>query len=109
MADISDNTKKRYESDRFLYTRTKYVYDYALETWYPQLKHATLESQFIQLTLEEMEALYHSCLDKMHNSADTKKTTDKDKEILQEVNNILVFTVFELLPKVFPQAFKENN
>jgi hypothetical protein len=89
---ISEATQKKIDDNKFFYSRAKYVFDYAMQEWYQPLEHATLKTEFLRLSEEEIGAIYGACIDELYKKGPKKserpqRTTEEQIKILQAVRN----------------------
>jgi hypothetical protein len=80
MTEIPEETKKKIEESKFLYSRTKYIFDFALETWYEPLKEFTMKTIFVPISLQEAELIYDICEFKKNNLSEEKEKMIKKIE-----------------------------
>eukprot|EP01102_Stenamoeba_stenopodia_P013452 TRINITY_DN4369_c0_g1_i1.p1 TRINITY_DN4369_c0_g1~~TRINITY_DN4369_c0_g1_i1.p1 ORF type:complete len:361 (-),score=86.40 TRINITY_DN4369_c0_g1_i1:25-1107(-) len=59
---VSEETKKKIDDNQFFFKRTKFIFDFALETWYPQLRDFTARTEFVHLGEQEMRIMHDACL-----------------------------------------------
>jgi len=86
--ELPDDTKAKIKDNKFFYQRNKYVFDFALETWYYDVIEAgvTPKTFFLPLSMEDITALYNLCRDTQKNAAvGTTYSQTGDKEKANEV------------------------
>ncbi|KAJ5078546.1 cell division cycle protein [Anaeramoeba ignava] len=78
--EIPEETKKLIENSRFLYTRTKYIFDFAIETWYPYVEKYTLKTEVLEVSIEEAEALLNYCEEFYNSNSNIESKNLKTEE-----------------------------